>query len=79
MFHTAQQRFILSGSSGQLDVVQNALWPPQGPGSGAPEPPPARPVTHALSPSREAVPARWQPPVTPPAPPSYEELYPEYA
>ena len=62
-----------------LDVVQNALRPPRAPGSGAPEPPLVQLDTGAPGSVCGAVPARLLPPERPPMPPSYEELFPEYA
>ena len=64
---------------GLLNVVQSTLWPPQGPGEGAPEPSSARLSSPAPGPTRGETPARGPLPDRPPVPPSYEELFPEYA
>ena len=79
MFHTANRRFTLSASSGLLDVVQAALWPPQGPGEGGPGPPSVQRGPHASGPAHGGTPARGPQPERPPVAPSYEELFPEYA
>ena len=62
-----------------MDLLQAALWSPQGPGERAPKPPSVQPGPRATGSTHDGTPAHGPLPERALVPPWYEVLLPEYA